>query len=574
MYYAQSLFKAGLYPDASRVAAKIDSSQHYQRVSMLQASIKFEQDEIIASRAVLNGCLKDDPETIMAYSAISFKEGKFEDALNGYTEALNTIGFQYDLAYNVAACHYKIKNYEKALDLVSDIVDKAHKDYPDISVGTDINGIDSQIPGIDLFILEKTKLIEAYNLKAAINFDRKSLDAAKSAMNNMPTRREEELDPVTLHNQGLVRFEEDPTTGLRKLSFLLSNPPFPPETFGNLLLLYSKHGYHDMAAEILAENSHLTYDLLSQELYEYLDATIMMSTSPKEAYRKFNELSAQHVQRIQKLSKALSQSNESKRKDILQKYEEEIGQYIPVLMAQAKLFWEKENYSAIEKLLRQSADCCGDNEVWSVNLAHAFFMQQGSKFKEAIRYYDPIVKRGSEQGGILEVHAIVLANLCVAYIMTNQNENAEEIMKLIEKAEERLTRADSTRQFFHSCIVNLVIGTLYCEKGNFEFGISRICKSLEPYEKKLGPDTWFYTKRCFLAMTEMMAKQMLTLKDDSIREILLFLDAVDIHGKDILPTAASIVNPIGLEGFENKSSRSASIAHEAREIKLMFIKLT
>lgn len=40
------------------------------------------------------------------------------------------------------------------------------------------------------------------------------------------------------------------------------------------------------------------------------------------------------------------------------------------------------------------------------------------------------------------------------------------------------------------------------QQGNFEFGISRIIKSLEPYEKKLGTDTWFYAKRCFLALAE------------------------------------------------------------------------
>ena len=28
-------------------------------------------------------------------------------------------------------------------------------------------------------------------------------------------------------------------------------------------------------------------------------------------------------------------------------------------------------------------------------------------------------------------------------------------------------------QVFHLCIINLVIGTLYCAKGNFEFGIGR-----------------------------------------------------------------------------------------------------
>ena len=34
---------------------------------------------------------------------------------------------------------------------------------------------------------------------------------------------------------------------------------------------------------------------------------------------------------------------------------------------------------------------------------------------------------------ILNVSAIVLANLCVSYIMTSQNEEAEELMRKIEK---------------------------------------------------------------------------------------------------------------------------------------------
>jgi len=54
---------------------------------------------------------------------------------------------------------------------------------------------------------------------------------------------------------------------------------------------------------------------------------------------------------------------------------------------------------------------------------------------------------------------------------------------------------DPNKQVFHLCIVNLVIGTLYCSKANYEFGVSRIIKSLEPYNRKLGTDTWFYAKR-------------------------------------------------------------------------------
>lgn len=88
--------------------------------------------------------------------------------------------------------------------------------------------------------------------------------------------------------------------------------------------------------------------------------------------------------------------------------------------------------------------------------------------------------------------------------------------------------------------MNLVIGTLYCTKGNFEFGISRIIKSLEPYNKKLGTDTWFYAKRCFAAMIENMAKHMLVINDQIFLEIINFLDAADFYGKAI--TTVFILN--------------------------------
>ena len=40
----------------------------------------------------------------------------------------------------------------------------------------------------------------------------------------------------------------------------------------------------------------------------------------------------------------------------------------------------------------------------------------------------------------------------------------------------------------------------------------RVIKSLEPYPKKLGTDTWFYAKRTFLALAETLAKHMIMLK--------------------------------------------------------------
>ena len=43
-------------------------------------------------------------------------------------------------------------------------------------------------------------MIEAFNLKAAIEYSIKNYDAAKEALVDMPPREEDELDPVTLMN--------------------------------------------------------------------------------------------------------------------------------------------------------------------------------------------------------------------------------------------------------------------------------------------------------------------------------------------------------------------------------------
>jgi len=65
---------------------------------------------------------------------------------------------------------------------------------------------------------------------------------------------------------------------------------------------------------------------------------------------------------------------------------------------------------------------------------------QDNKFRDAAWYYEPIVKKHMDD--LLSVTAIVLANLCVSYIMISQNPDAEELMKCIEKEEERIAIED------------------------------------------------------------------------------------------------------------------------------------
>lgn len=85
-------------------------------------------------------------------------------------------------------------------------------------------------------------------------------EAGREALTDMPPRSEQELDPVTLHNQALLNMDEDPTGGFEKLNFLMGNIPCPDETFGNLCLLYAKYQYLDAAADLLAEGGGVGLD--------------------------------------------------------------------------------------------------------------------------------------------------------------------------------------------------------------------------------------------------------------------------------------------------------------------------
>jgi len=198
----------------------------------------------------------------------------------------------------------------------------------------------------------------------------------------MPPRSEEELDPVTLHNQALIGVEGNLADSFAKLQYLLGQNPFPPDTFANLLLLYCKYDYYDLAADVLAENAHLTYKYLSQYMYDYLDALISQQSSGQDAFGKFDAIASEQLASVRKSHTRLEELKEAentKPKD-LQKAVEELESalelYLPVLMSQARILWERADYDGVERLFRRSAEYCSSSDVWRLNLAHILFMQE------------------------------------------------------------------------------------------------------------------------------------------------------------------------------------------------------
>ena len=114
-------------------------------------------------------------------------------------------------------------------------------------------------------------------------------------------------------------------------------------------------------------------------------------------------------------------------------------------------------------------------------------------------------------------------------------------------------------------INTLIYTCIYTYTGNYDFGISRIIKSLEPYDKKLGTDTWYYAKRCFLALAESLAKHMLSLQDSTYEEIKRFLEAAERHGGSILTVVVS-----GREDEKNDPAKT-NVSYEARRLKNLFM---
>ena len=49
-------------------------------------------------------------------------------------------------------------------------------------------------------------------------------------------------------------------------------------------------------------------------------------------------------------------------------YDALLEQFMPMLCFQAKLYWNKRDYSRAEGLLQSYADCCGNHDAWLLNM--------------------------------------------------------------------------------------------------------------------------------------------------------------------------------------------------------------
>lgn len=76
--------------------------------------------------------------------------------------------------------------------------------------------------------------------------------------------------------------------------------------------------------------------------------------------------------------------------------------YLPVAMARAWLCWKENDFAGAEREFRSSAEFCAETQSWRLHAAHVLFMR-GDKYKEAVAFYEPIVRQNYDDVSMISV---------------------------------------------------------------------------------------------------------------------------------------------------------------------------
>ncbi|KAK8860458.1 intraciliary transport [Tritrichomonas musculus] len=565
LHLAHCQYKTEQYYEAIRTSSGVQSPKYKAHTSLLQAAIRYAEEDIQSAKSILAESDQEDIDIMMDTACILYKEDRFEEALDKYMEVKRVHGFIPEVAYCIALCYYRLNRFSETIQMIAEIKSQASRQHPELLRSLAGDSVDFDAQGL----IQKAKdafVVEAVNLMSAFDFDQRHFKEARDVLRELPNRNEDELDPVTLHNMALVTMEDNPTDSFTKLSFLLNSNIMPPETFRNLLLGYCKYDYYSYAADLLAENTDLALKTMGQPMLDFLDAYLLCATSKEEAYRKFEDLCKINADILRRLMREVEESrkthDDQQQMTLTLQFEAAVNDLVPVLMSQAKIFWDLERYDIVELVLLKYMEFCAENRTWKLNLAHTYFMQH-NKMADAIALYEPLVL-GEEH--LLDVEAIIVADLCAAYVIVEQNEMADNLINRLTEEEAEKLKEDENAHLYHLSIIHLVIGTLYCAHRNFEFGIDYVFKAFNPMHQKLNADTWFYAKKCLLELIRSMALRQYVIPDVLFDKICNFLDEVDKNGKKM----DSIID-LTIQAEEARENQTVSF--EARVIKAILLKM-
>jgi tetratricopeptide repeat protein 30 len=139
-------------------------------VLQLQSAINYGNEEYGAAQSVLLQRPTDHPATLNDEGCLMFQANMFDDAIQRYQNALEAGGFSPQIAYNLALCHYRKKENAQALNYIAEIVERGIRNHPELGIGaqTETEGGARSVGNPPS--LAMSGLVQAFNLKAAIEY--------------------------------------------------------------------------------------------------------------------------------------------------------------------------------------------------------------------------------------------------------------------------------------------------------------------------------------------------------------------------------------------------------------------
>jgi tetratricopeptide repeat protein 30 len=135
------------------------------------------------------------------------------------------------------------------------------------------------------------------------------------------------------------------------------------------------------------------------------------------------------------------------------------------------------------------------------------------------------------------------------------------------------------------CATQLAIHAPSPPAGNYEFGITRVLRSLEPLPAVLDAARWRGVALCLLCLLDQVAKNMLVLKDALVADLLAFLEDVEAAGKGIAAQPLGPPAPPSRSGLGSGGGSAVedgvqvqvqlgTVAAQARALRALFLQLS
>lgn len=119
--YAQSLYQAGIFPEALKILKQIgDVVELREQCLQLQCAILYSSEDYAGAQSILNQRTVDTADTLNDEGCLLYQAERYEGAVERFSNALQMGGYNPLVAYNLALSHYRNgKERSQAMECIS-----------------------------------------------------------------------------------------------------------------------------------------------------------------------------------------------------------------------------------------------------------------------------------------------------------------------------------------------------------------------------------------------------------------------------------------------------------------------